>query len=229
MTIEHEQLISAREQLTRKADLYAITRRRRLNMRYDFKRRPTEPVEVALSARLKRIAWRTRPWRTVSEAEMTRIRVEAWSRGRARVFKTMDDYRDWEAYSEAAAALADAFQAIGLRAPPVQQDNAAGVLHRALLQAGRGGHWGLTFPRGLTLLATSLTDAGIKTTKDDLTYAARRKTPLVPHCVALVPETLDLLRIILRLFPTFEWRSAFRRTDQEAIEIALAAPSSAPV
>jgi hypothetical protein len=75
MTIEHEQLISAREQLTREVDLYSVTRTRRLNLRHDFKRRPSQPRLVALSPRLSRIAWNTVPWRTVSEAEEARARA----------------------------------------------------------------------------------------------------------------------------------------------------------
>ena len=230
MTVEHEQLISAREQLTREADLHAVTRTRRLNLRYDFKRRPDAPVEVALSPRLARIAWRSRPWRTVEEAELARGRVDKWSRRRSRVFRNLNDYRDWESYSEAVTALAEACQACGVKSRPVGADNAAGVLKRAFLQAGRNDQWGVTFPpRGGAQIARSLTEAGFETTKEDVTYAARRKTALLPHSVPLVLETAELLRVILRLFPTFDWRSAFRVTDHAAVQAALTVAPPASV
>ena len=211
MTVAHQQLISAREQLTREADLYGVKRERTLKLRYDFKRKPVRPEMVALTKRTERIAWHTEPWQTAAEAEFARAHVDGWSRGRSRLFKSMEDYRDWESYFEASWAVAEACRAANVRTLQVRGDNAAGILKRVFLHAGRQGHWGITFERRrLAGIAAILTAAGFPTGKEDITYAGRRNAPLVPHCVPWVPETVALLRVILLHFPGFQYWEAFR-------------------
>ncbi|CAH2603762.1 putative Primer-independent DNA polymerase PolB [Rhodovastum atsumiense] len=222
MTVVHEQLISAREQLTREADLHGIERTRTLNLRYDFKRRPVRPRMVRLGRRKDRIAWDTDAWESVEQAEFARVRVDGWSRDRQRVFRTMDDYRDWEAYFEASWALKRACEAAGVRTLQVRQDNAWGILKRVFLQAGRQGLWGIRFQkRGLAAVARLLSEAGFPTGKEDITYAGRRSAPLLAHCVPWVPETRALLKAILAHFPTFEWQLAFVPARGPVIDAAL--------
>jgi hypothetical protein len=225
MTTSHEQLISAREQLTNEADLYGVPRTRKLNLRYDFKRQPVRPRLVPLG-RTRRIAWDTVPWETAERADFARVRVDGWSRDRQKVIRTMEDYRDWEAYFEASWAVKAACAAAGVRTVQVRDDNAWGVLKRVFLQAGRQGAWGIAFePRRLTAVAGILTAAGFPTGKEDLTYARRRNAPLLEHCVPLVPETLVLLRVILQHFPAFEYWKAFCPCDAAALAAEVTGPS----
>jgi len=211
MKVENAQLISAREQLTLEADLVELKRERVLNLRYDFKRKPVRPRMVRLGRRVERIAWDTVPWQTVAEAEFARVRVDGWSRERQQVFKTMEDYIDWEGYCEASWAMKVACEAARIRTLQIRRDNAWGVLKRVFLQAGRQGRWGITFERrGVSAIAKILTEAGFPTDKDDITFAARRNARLLSHCVPWVPETVALLRVILRHFPGFQYLEAFR-------------------
>jgi hypothetical protein len=221
-TVTHEQLVSAREQLTREVDLYGISRTRRLNLRYDFKRRPSEPRMASLGRRIQRIAWDTVPWDTVEQAEFARSRAEGWSRERERVFKDMGDYRDWEAYFEASWSVKQACEHLGVRSLQVRGDNAWGILKRAFLQAGRRREWGASFEgRSLAKVAEALTAAGFPTGKEDITYAGRRAAPLVEHCVPWVPETIALLKVILTLVPTFEYHRAFTVIEPSAAALLL--------
>jgi hypothetical protein len=120
--------------------------------------------------------------------------------------------------------MAEACRAAGVRAQPILDDNALGVLRRWFLKAGRQNRHGVEFERrGASAVARALTNAGYPTDKDDVAYAGRSKMPLVAHCVALVPETLALLRLIVDLHPGFDWRYAFRRSDHAAVQQALAA------
>jgi hypothetical protein len=222
MTTSHEQLISAREQFRNEADLYGISRVRRLNLRYDFKRRPVQPRLVRLG-RTRRIAWDTVPWETVEQADYARVRVDGWSRDRSKVFRTMEDYRDWEAYFEASWAVKETCEAADVRTVQIRKDNAWGVLKRFFLQAGRQGAWGVVFKaRGLRSVADILTAAGFPTGKEDITYAGRRDVPPLEHCVPWVPETRALLCVILRHFPEFDYRRAFRPAEAPVLEAGAA-------
>jgi hypothetical protein len=221
MKVKHEYLISAREQFTKECDLIHAKPERALHMRYDFKRRPVRPRMQALGLRQARVAWESVPWQTLDEAEFARVRVEGWSREREKVFKTLDDYRDWEAYFEASMALRNAAAAAGIKPPfQVREDNAGGILLRLFLQAGRQGAWGVDFPpRGLTAIAKTFIEEGFPVTKEDITYAKRRAAPLLAHCVPWVAETRQLLSVILRHFPSFDYRMAFCGDNPESTDV----------
>jgi len=161
------------------------------------------------------------PWDTVTQADFARVRVDGWSRDRTKVFLTMEDYRDWEAYFEASWAVKEACDAAGVRTMQIRDDNAWGVLKRVFLQAGRQGAWGIAFEaRGITAVAKILTAAGFPTGKEDITYAGRRSAPLLEHCVPWVPETHSLLRVIMQHFPGFAYRKAFRPSDTAVLVAA---------
>ncbi len=227
-TIVHEQLISAREQLMREVDLISIERTRRLNLTYDFKRRPCDARMVQFGHR-ERVAWDTVPWNTVQEAEFARARLSGWRDKRDHGFYDLRDYEDWSEEIAAALAAKEAGDAVGWAAPPVRADNAWGVLKRVFLQAGRRGEWGVCFqPRELSAIARMLTDAGFDTGKEDITYAGRRALPLIPHCVALTDRTLALLNVIISRFPTFDYRQVFRVADWELLEARLTAIRQPP-
>jgi hypothetical protein len=224
-TVAHEQLVSAREQFTRECDLVGVERARRLNLRFDLKRRPVAPRMMGIGRRRARIAWDTLPWGDAAEAGFARRHLEAWTHDRERLLLSMADYRDFQSYHAASRAMDRAARAAGVRGGQVRADNAAGVLKRVFLQAGRQQAWGLLFPsRGMAALAKYLTEAGCPTSKEDITYAGRRKTPLLEHCVAWVPETVDLLRIILARFPEFDYRRAFEDADDATLASVGFAP-----
>ncbi|MEI7606818.1 MAG: hypothetical protein WCJ64_05495 [Rhodospirillaceae bacterium] len=228
-TVTHEQFLSAREQLTREADLVKIKRTRRLKFLFDFKRRPVNGRMMPIGRKSERIAFDTAPWETIRQAEFARTRVEGWSRGRERVFRDLADYRDWAEYFAAAAALDGAGVAAGRNDIRVGDENAWGVLRRVFLEAGRNGLLGISFPpRSAAATARALTAAGFPTTKENVTYAKRSKVKVTPHCVALTDETLRLLRLILGLYPGFDYRLAFRPEDHDRLDALLAAPPETP-
>jgi hypothetical protein len=143
---------------------------------------------------------------------------------RCRGVPQVEDLRAWEASFEATWAAHLAAKRIGGRAIEIlESDGAWGVLKRVFLRAMRLGVWGVAVQRGgFMAVADALTAAGFPTVKDDVTYAGRSKSALVEGCVAVLPETAELLRVILRLCPTFEYERAFRPDRLSELNALLA-------
>ena len=67
-----------------------MTRQKRLDMDYDFKRRPVEPGE-----REGLLAFLTEPWRDVEEWRRAVDLRQRWT-GKGRLLKTLDDCREFQ-------------------------------------------------------------------------------------------------------------------------------------
>lgn len=95
----YESFISMRDQLPLELDLQTETRQTRINLEYDFKRRPLpESVRMVPMAGTDQshLAFDTEPWNTVDEALMTRLIFDAWRDDHC--LKTVEDFQDWEHY-----------------------------------------------------------------------------------------------------------------------------------
>lgn len=97
--LTYESFISMRDQLPLELDLQTETRETRINLEYDFKRRPI-PCSVRMvpmaGTSQSHLAFDTEPWDTVDEALMTRLIFDAWRDDHC--LKTADDFRSWEYY-----------------------------------------------------------------------------------------------------------------------------------
>jgi hypothetical protein len=97
--LTYESFISMRDQLPLELDLQTETRQTRINLEYDFKRRPLpESVRMVPMAGTDQshLAFDTEPWNTVDEALMTRLIFDAWRDDHC--LKTVEDFQDWEHY-----------------------------------------------------------------------------------------------------------------------------------
>jgi hypothetical protein len=88
--IEETHFDSLRSLVTEDRDLQTVTRLKRLDMDYDFKRRPVEPGE-----REGLLAFLTEPWRDVEEWRRAFDRRQRWT-GKGRLLKTLADWGDFE-------------------------------------------------------------------------------------------------------------------------------------
>ena len=97
--LAYESFIAMRDQLPLELDLQTETRETRINLEYDFKRRP-----IPESARMvpmggtgkSHLAFNTEPWDTAEEALMTRLIFDAWRNDHC--LKTLEDFQNWEHY-----------------------------------------------------------------------------------------------------------------------------------
>ncbi|KQQ24142.1 hypothetical protein ASF58_16290 [Methylobacterium sp. Leaf125] len=201
-------LISLQEQWLTESDLVGITKNPRLNLEYDFKRRPVRAVERAVQGRMH-VAFDSVPWRNVAEAREAISRFKGWRRGQLRLLKALPDFLAWEAYHTMAAPVRAA--GVGLRG-----DGPLGHLYRQFLRALVRGEWGVSLIDPDTgdrstygdivhwLITIGFPDACV----DDLKNAKRSSAKLAAQTIYLNHDVAQLLRAIVEQYPEFNLNQA---------------------
>lgn len=224
-------LISLQEQWHTESDLVAVEKNPRLNLEYDFKRRPVLPVERAVQGRIH-LAFDSVPWRNVAEAREAIVRFKAWSRGRGRpgdkgyvsgrLLKANADFLAWQAYHTMAAPLRAA--GVGLRG-----DGPLGHLYRQFLRALVRGEWGLSLIDPDTgerstygEVAHWLVTVGFPDSNaDDLKNAKRNASKLAAQTIYLNDDAVQLLRAIIDRYPRFDLEQAMHPGHSNEARAAL--------
>ena len=104
--IKRPSLMSMRDVLLNDWDMQTVDRDMTLNMEFDFKRKPVEPCMIKIESHgVEHLAFRTVPWESAEEGELIRTLFDQWRRGKKgdedkppRCLKTMEDWRDWQAF-----------------------------------------------------------------------------------------------------------------------------------
>lgn len=107
--IKRASLMSLGEMVLNDWDLQTVDAEVRLNMEYDFKRRPVDARMVRIeSLGVEHLAFATVPWDNAPEGELARMLFDRWREGEqdkkgnwvrpAHCLKTMADWTDWQAF-----------------------------------------------------------------------------------------------------------------------------------
>lgn len=92
-----ESFISMRDQLTKGWDLQMESAEVKLNLEFDFKRKPLNPhMEIIGLTGVEHLAFDTVPWETADRAVEARLLFDGWRR--TRCLKTVADFEDWQAH-----------------------------------------------------------------------------------------------------------------------------------
>lgn len=222
--MEQESFISMRDQLIKGWDLQMERSEVKLNLEFDFKRRPVRPHlgNIALTD-VDHLAFDTEPWETAEQAIEARLLFDGWRRNRC--LKTLADFEDWQAFY--------ALQVSNTRRSAKARDNAprptsdesdgatkirgaqgriyktqktgyVGIAVRAFLKAYSQREWGLDGAERLTqaALADWLTSQGHPTSLSAVKNASRAKV----HDEA-VPRTEEVERfvdVLCEKFPSLQ-------------------------
>ncbi len=205
-------LISMREQWLKESDLVEITKSIRLNLEFDFKRRPVEgTVTTRMVNGVPHVAFDTAPWGCEADMQYARSLFDGWRKGTkdedvkdGNVLKTVQDFESWMDWYESHEAT-DAKPGIN-----VTREGSVGLLRRSFLRALDKGRWGVSIEGSTkSVIAEWLTENGYPTTEADLKDAGRKGTRLVANVVPVRAVTLQLLKVILERYPDFEYQAAF--------------------
>lgn len=107
--IKRASLMSLGEMVLNDWDLQTVDTEVRLNMEYDFKRRPVDARMVRIeSLGVEHLAFSTVPWDNAADGELARMLFDRWRQGEqdkdgnwvrpGHCLKTMADWGDWQAY-----------------------------------------------------------------------------------------------------------------------------------
>lgn len=224
--MSYESFISMRDQLTFGYDLQMERRETKLNLEYDFKRRPivssARMVEISGTG-VSHLAFNTEPWELGEDAASTRLIFDQWRL--TRCLKDLTDFKDWEDFRafkmgclKRSRTTADASRPVSDRARSatgrknLTKAGYVGIAKRAFLAAYQKRAWGLA---GADLsqrqLAEWLTEQGYKTSLS----AVKNGTGEQPE-EGIVPATEDvmaLLNVLKARFPGLETDRFLIRED----------------
>jgi hypothetical protein len=213
-------LISLQEMWHTESDLVSIERNLRLNLEFDFKRKPVCAVENEVRGR-KHLAFSTEPWTEVYQAGEAVERFREWTRSHGRILKTLSDYYAWDAHRSMVGPVRSA--GVGIRS-----GGPVGHLFRQFLRALVRGEWGVSLEGGgpqehytYRDIVYWLNDKGYDATIDDLKNAKRQSSKLAPRSLYVDDEALELLRVIAQEFPKFDFEALILPEQADEVRTKL--------
>jgi len=207
---------STRDMWTHEEDLIQITQKSSLNMEYDFKREPVNPIMAKVGDKddgIKLIAFHSIPWKTVEDAETARAFFKGW-RVAGHCLKTLEDWDNWRDYYTCSIAC----KGTGIKRT---KSGSAGLLLRMFLRAYTREAWGLSKSMTYIELALWLTREGFKTSDHTVKNAQRPASKLEEGVVPYSPEMMVLLKLILVSFPEFNLEKLFSPADYLLVMVDL--------
>jgi hypothetical protein len=189
-----------REQWVKDADVVRLTRKSRLNLEFDFKRRLLDPLEIAVGDG-EHLSLTSVPWNDLAECERARAVFDGWREKHC--LKTLGDFHDWEDHYQF-ALVRDRLTQRGERGFGVRATSKGitDLFRRLFLRAYTQGLCGLIKTMTYPELATWLTEKGYPTTVDEAKNAKRGK--FVERAVPLTPRTAELKTVLVEGFPSIE-------------------------
>jgi hypothetical protein len=176
------------------ADLVEKVRSKRLNMEYDWKRRPASTSEAA---DLGHLCFSTQPWESVAQFNTVRDQWEAYVKTGSKPQKTIADFRAFATVLLTQTILLNSdSKYLSKENPDLKR------LRQRLTSAWRHSAAGLVWKDqsvSATGFATILTDCGLACTRADVENGARKS--FIAKTTPPTPAVLEVLNILKVHFP----------------------------
>ncbi|EOJ9897668.1 hypothetical protein ACJ5MI_004366 [Escherichia coli] len=191
-TLSRSTLISTREMWLSESDLVSREQDIRLNLEFDFKRKPVQPAMNE-----GHLLMFSRPWDNMEEALQQRSLFDDWRQ--THTLKTLADWDDWCDFLYCRTVFSDMKLKVGSK----RSDD---ILVRLFLRALTQCQWGLMLKDKKSYsckeVAEWLTSEGYSVTVTDVKNAVRAKIPQMKFS-SVTPRMKSLMDIIARKYPTF--------------------------
>ncbi|EIR4563773.1 hypothetical protein LW302_000294 [Salmonella enterica] len=191
-TLSRSTLISTREMWLSESDLVSREQHIRLNLEFDFKRKPVQPAMNE-----GHLLMSSRPWDNMEEALKQRSLFDDWRQ--THTLKTLADWDDWCDFLYCRTVFSDMKLKVGSK----RSDD---ILVRLFLRALTQCQWGLMLKDKKSYsckeVAEWLTSEGYSVTVSDVKNAVRAKIPQMKFS-SVTSRMKSLMDIIARKYPTF--------------------------
>lgn len=211
-TIDNSHLISTREQWLNEMDMIELSKRRRLNYEYDFKRRPVN-ARMVESDFGNHLTFDTEAWNTIEEARIARSIFDEWRMDNC--LKTIEDFDKWEDYYLTRLSIRKTKFRLK------KNENSSDILRRNFLRALVRNMWGLDRKHTYKQIAEWLTSVSASTNYGDLTNAKRKNALPLEDAVPVTSKTIKLLQHILSEYPELDYSKMFSPCDLNRVETLL--------
>ena len=191
--------VSVRDQYLKMSDVFRVERKVRLNLEFDFKRKPVNPRMVGTPYG-EVLSFDTVPWANIEDAELVRAIFDGWRNDRC--LKTLQDWDDWQDHYHA-ACLMEQMRAEKRGGLPFQltKKGSLGMLMRLFLRAYVQKLWGLEKTLGYAELVTWMQGNGFDVSVDDVKNGSRGV--VLKDSIPATPRTRKALALLKERFPSF--------------------------
>lgn len=207
--------VSLRDQMVHCKDVIRLSRSVRLNLEFDFKRKPVNPVMRQVGGQTH-LAFDTEPWETAGQVDEVRKLFNQWAY--AGCLKSLDDWRLWEDFRQSAGAL-NSLRGGKRTNINLTGKGGKGLLLNTFVRAYVRNQWGAKKTLSYAKLADWLNGLmddflepeRVTFRKHDITYAARDGKEPVEGCCPRTPDNDYLLVKLLELCPELECERFFSK------------------
>lgn len=220
--VKRKHLASARDMWLKEMDLVSIHTEQRLNLDWDFKRRPVNPRMVEVrhpkdDVIVEHLSFDTVPWSTVEDGLEARTYFDQWRENNC--LKTMEDWEDWMDFYKVRCYL----KGTGLK---YLEGGSEGIFKVQMLRAITQGKWGLPeapkrAPRGhYDKMVAKFEAGGIDgIVKQDLANSKGRK--LLESVLPITSRMLPVLSWFVREYPMVDLTLVFHPDQVEEAVVML--------
>lgn len=188
--VTNSHLISTRQQWLTESDLIAYKREIRLNMEFDFKRKPINPRMMSTPYG-DCLTFDTVTWDTVEQGQIARGIFDQWRTDNC--LTTVDKFHEFDDFYQLQLAKRD----IGLRR--LGSESCGDLFIKLFIRAYKQGMFGLTKLGTDKSLSQWLVDGGYDRKVSSFSNAKNGK--FFEHCLPYTQSVMEAVKFILTKFP----------------------------
>lgn len=208
--IPYTALTSSRQQFLFNRDMINETKKVRLNLEPDFKRQLVNPRMIVTDEK-SHIAFDSVPHRSREEGEFCRKRLDSWREENC--LKSMEDWESLEDY----ITVAQLTQYSSITPKP--KESVDQFFLRMFLRIYMQGKNNLKRNKTYKEIVKLFADKGYKITNNTLSYS--RDAEVAYGIIPVTARTMRLLKVLLELFPEFDYEPMFVQKDRITIKKRL--------